>query len=281
MNLDLHQGDEISVANAIINIRGISSDQTVEILGEDNDNGVSDSKIGIRFTAYVNDNGTNSVALPFCVSSRHMKLPLHGSAQDYPTLQSLAMPNEGISFNMLTTARDNDAAGNAPYNTGEPDTSNNNFTFTFTNNGDASNPYSPYGFDTNTFYTEKAAYGEWNSVSGHKYTIMDPEYMGPFRSDADGNFHSGEDDCKPMYLDTKIDVNGPLYESPSTLADTINQQLNNTNVYSDNETNPMIQNSWAQQVELPALTGPLLKVKEINGTNSPQGCGRASSTPLV
>ena len=52
VNLDLHQGDEISVANAIINIRGISSDQTVEILGEDNDNGVSDSKIGIRSVSY-------------------------------------------------------------------------------------------------------------------------------------------------------------------------------------------------------------------------------------
>ena len=271
VNLDLHQGDEISVANAIINIRGISSDQTVEILGEDNDNGVSDSKVGIRFTAYVNDNGTNSVALPFCVSSRHMTLPLHGSAQDYPTLQSLAMPNEGISFNMLTTARDNDGAGNAPYNAGEPDTSNNNFTFTFTNNSDASNPYSPFGYDTNTYYTEKAAYGVWNSVSGHKYTIMDPEYMGPFRSDADGNFHSGEDDCKPMYLDTKIDVNGPLYESPSTLADTINQQLNNTNVYTDNEINPYVQNSWAQQVELPALTGPLLKIKEVNGYRKEKG----------
>ena len=58
-----------------------------------------------------------------------------------------------------------------------------NFTYTYTNNGDATNPYSPYGFDTNTFYTEKAANGEWNSVSGHKYTIMDPNYMGPFRSD--------------------------------------------------------------------------------------------------
>ena len=71
VNLNLHQGDEISVANAIINIRGISSDSTVEILGEDNQNGFSDSKIGMRFTPYINDNGTNSVALPFCVQSPH------------------------------------------------------------------------------------------------------------------------------------------------------------------------------------------------------------------
>ena len=271
VNLDLHEGDQISVANAIINIRGISSDSTVEILGEDNEHGLSDSKMGMRFTAYVNDNGTNSVALPFCVSSRHMKLPLHGDAKDYPTLQTLAMPNEGISFHMMTTARENDGNGNAPFNAGEPVTSGNNFKYTYTNNGDAGNPYSPYGFDTNTFYTEKAAYGEWNSVSGHKYTIMDPNYMGPFRSDTDGNFHSGENDCKPMYLDTKIDVNGPLYESPSTLADTINQQLNNTNVYGDNNINPNVRDSWAQQIELPALTGPLLKIKEVNGTSKDKG----------
>ena len=271
VNLDLHQGDEISVANAIINIRGISSDSTVEILGEDNENGISDSKIGMRFTPYINDNGTNSVALPFCVASRHMKLPLHGSAENYPTLQTLAMPNEGISFNSLTTARENDTNGNAPYNAGEPVTSGNNFTFTYTNNGNADNPYSPYGFDTNTFYTEKAAYGEWNSISGHKYTIMDPNYMGPFRSDTSGNFNSEENDCKPMYLDIKVDVDGPLYESPSTIADTINQQLNNTNVYSNNNINPNIQDSWVQSIELPALTGPLLQVKEVNGTSKDKG----------
>ena len=240
-------------------------------MGEDNDNGLSDSKMGMRFTAYVNDNGTNSVALPFCVASRHLKLPLNGDPEDYPTLQTITTANQGVSFNMMNTARDNDANGNAPYNAGEPDTSADNFTFTYTNGDDVRNPYSPYGFDTNTFYTEKAAYGEWNSVSGHKYTVMDPDYMGPFRSDADGNFHSGEDDCKPMYLDTKIDINGPLYESPSTLADTINQQLNNTNVYTDNETNPYVQNSWVQQVELPALTGPLLKVKKVNGTSKDKG----------
>ena len=271
VNLDLHQGDVISVANAIINIRGISSDSTVEILGEDNENGISDSKMGMRFTAYINDNGTNSVALPFCVSSRHMTLPLHGDAENYPTLQSLAMSDEGISFNMMTTEQSLDAAGNAPYNAGEPVTSDHNFTYTYTNNGDATNPYSPYGFDTNTFYTEKAANGEWNSVSGHKYTIMDPGYMGPFRSDADGNFHSAEGDCKPMYLETKIDVNGPLYESPSTIADTINQQLNNTNVYSDNNINPNVRDDWAQSIELPALTGPLLQVKQVNGTNNLKG----------
>ena len=271
VNLDLHEGDQISVANAIINIRGISSDSTVEILGEDNESGISDSKVGMRFTPYVNDNGTNSVALPFCVASRHMKLPLHGDVDDYPTLQTLAMPNEGISMQMLTTARSNDANGNAPYNAGEPKTDDNTFLFTYTNNGDTGNPYSPYGIDTNTYFTEKAANGEWNSVSGHKYTVMDPNYMGPFRSDADGNFHSGEDDCKPMYLDIKVNVNGPLYESPSTLADNINQQRNSTNVYSNNAIDPNIQNGSAQTVELPALTGPLLKVKKVNGTSKDKG----------
>ena len=227
--------------------------------------------MGMRFTPYVNDNGSNSVALPFCVASRHMTLPLHGDADNYPTLQTLAMPDEGISMHMLTTSITKDADGNAPYNAGEPKTDANNFLFTYTYNGDEGNPCSPYGINTNTYFTEKAANGEWNSVSGHKYTVMDPNYMGPFRSDADGNFHSGEDDCKPMYLDIKVDVNGPLYESPSTIADSINQQLNSTNVYGDNAINPNIQNSSVQTVKLPALTGPLLKVKEVNGTSRDKG----------
>eukprot|EP00750_Incisomonas_marina_P008973 INCI15757.2.p1 GENE.INCI15757.2~~INCI15757.2.p1 ORF type:complete len:124 (+),score=3.65 INCI15757.2:145-516(+) len=88
---------------------------------------------------------------PFCVARRHMKLPLHGSSTDYPTLQTLAMPNEGMSLNTMTTYRNNDGNGNAPYNAGEPVTSDNNYTFTYTNNGDATNPCSPFGFDTNTF----------------------------------------------------------------------------------------------------------------------------------
>ena len=94
--------------------------------------------------------------------------------------------------------------------------------------------------------------------------------MGPFRSDKHGNFDSNENDCKSMYLDTKIDVNGPL-ESPSTLADTIDQQLNNTNVYSDNNINPNIQDSSGPGIELPAITGPLLQVKKVNGTGNESG----------
>eukprot|EP00750_Incisomonas_marina_P022632 INCI4988.14.p1 GENE.INCI4988.14~~INCI4988.14.p1 ORF type:complete len:683 (+),score=112.28 INCI4988.14:1219-3267(+) len=74
-----------------------------------------------------------------------------------------------------------------------------------------------------------------------------------------------------MYLDIKVDVNGRLYESPSTLADNINQQLNSTNVYSNNAINPNIQNGSAQTVELPALPGPLLKVKKVNGTSKDKG----------
>ena len=275
VNLDLHQGDAISVANAIINIRGISSDSTVEILGEDNKNGLSDSKMGMRFTPYVNDNGTNTVALPFCCANRRIVWPVEyvidpdSDELTYPTLQSIANTGgDGISFNMLTTARSNDAKGNAPYNAGEPVTSGDNFQFSYT---EGTAPNSPFANSLYTYYTENAATGEWNSISGHKYTIMDPNYMGPFRSDTAGNFHSGEDDCKPMYLDIKVDVNGPLYESPSTIADNINQQLNTTNVYGDNDINPTVLNHKKQTVKLPALTGPLLKVKKVNGTDTAKG----------
>ena len=154
----------------------------------------------MRFTPYIDDNGTNSVALPFCVASRHMKLPLHGSSEDYPTLTSLAMPNESISFNVMSMARTLDADGNAPYNASEPHANDNRFTYTYTNNGDGGNSCTPYGFDTSIRRMHIRT-----QVHPH-----DPNYMGPFRSDANGNFQSGEDDCKPMYLDIKVDVDSPV-----------------------------------------------------------------------
>ena len=269
VNLDLQEGDVIAVENAIINIRGISSDSTVEILGEDNEHNLSDSKVGIRCSAYVNDNATNSVALPLVCANRQIIFPvIYGDSDvvNYPTLDSLLNTGgDNISWKSLDFS---DAMDDAPYNAGEPDTSGDNFQFTY-HEGTA--PNSPFGNSLYTYYTENAKNGEWNSISGHKYTVMDPNYMGPYRSDTNGNFNSGEDDCKPMYLDLKIDVNGPLYESPSTIADTINQQLNTTNVYGDNETNPIVYTGKKQAVQLPALSGPLLKVKEVNGTKQDKG----------
>ena len=265
VNIDLLEGDQLSIENAIINIRGISSDSTVEILGEDTDNGISDSKVGMRFSPYVNDNGINTVALPIVCSNVNIEYPLTYNNQNvnkWPELDDTHTNTDAnLTWNGISVAQTNPNDNTAPYNAMEPVTAGEEFVFSYGGNV----WHSAFGSNCKTYYTENAAYGEWNTVSGHKYTLMDPNYRGPFRSDDQGNFHSAEGDCKPWYFDLKVDVNGPLYESPSTIADSINQQLNTTNVYGDNDLNPTFVNDKKQTVTLPALSGPLLHVKNVNG----------------
>ena len=115
-----------------------------------------------------------------------------------------------------------------------------------------------------TIYTEKPVNGTWNSVSGHKYTVLDENYLGPYPKDVNRNFWSAEDDCKPQYFTTKIDMNAPLYESPSTIAADINNQINDTDVYASTDAT-LVRDKYSNRHELPALTGSLLKVRKVNG----------------
>ena len=108
--------------------------------------------------------------------------------------------------------------------------------------------------------------GSWFSISGHKYTILDPDYLSPFRASED-EWESGEDSCKPMHLDVKVDLQALLYESPSTIASQINHQLNTSDVYGDSNVNPTVKDKYLQDERLPTLSGNLLQVKAVNGTN--------------
>ena len=127
---------------------------------------------------------------------------------------------------------------------------------------------SPYKNNMKTLYTEKPAQGSWNSITGHKYTILDENYRGPYRKNSSLEFMSDENDCKPMYLDAKVDVAGPLYESPSTIADRINAQLNSSDVYGAAK-NTKVKGEKYQETYLPSLTGNLMKVKRVNGYDNP------------
>ncbi len=42
------------------------------------------------------------------------------------------------------------------------------------------------------------------------------------------------EECNPQYFDLKVDLGGEMFETPSTIADTINDQLNTSDEYSKN-----------------------------------------------
>jgi hypothetical protein len=76
VNIDVKVGDTIMINSTILNVKGISGDETVSTLGIKNTNGLADNKMMLRFTSYVNDNAANTVHLPFCGSNREVKYPL-------------------------------------------------------------------------------------------------------------------------------------------------------------------------------------------------------------
>ena len=91
VDIDVNAGDMLNVESATLHLRGISSDATIELLGEDNQYGMSDSKVGIRFIPYVCDTGWNTVALPAVCTRKNLTYPLsyteNGNA--YPEIQNL------------------------------------------------------------------------------------------------------------------------------------------------------------------------------------------------
>jgi hypothetical protein len=68
-------GDTIMIDSTILNLKGISGDETLSILGNNNPNGLADSKMMLRFTSYVNVNAMNTVHLPFCGSDPAGSIP--------------------------------------------------------------------------------------------------------------------------------------------------------------------------------------------------------------
>ncbi len=76
VNIELNEGDQIMIESSVVNLKGISTDETVSISASDGDNHTADSKMFFRFTSYVNDNAVNTVHMPFCGSSRAILYPL-------------------------------------------------------------------------------------------------------------------------------------------------------------------------------------------------------------
>lgn len=267
VNVDFIQGDQISLQNAVLNLRGASSDSTIEILGENDPvSNLADSKIGFRFVPYLNDNArANTVALPFTASTNTVKL---GTSEDeilYYQDGTICFPNVDFldGFTLIKpTIYDTITNNELIYNSGEMHTDIFKFSGEYTQNGDIG--CSPAGNNVKTLYTKS---GTKASTYGTKYVVLDDKYRGPYKSNNSGGFNSGEDDCKPLNFDIKIDL-GATYGAPSTIANTIDDILNTTNNYGDNETQPYVAGDYQDRILLPSFTGTLLKNKVVNGIHT-------------
>lgn len=162
VDIDLKAGDQINIENAILNLRGISADSTIELQAADNEYGVSDSKVGMRFIPYVNDNGWNTVALPFVGSNREVSYDLkYYTDADYPKYPDLAV-FQSTSF-IPMYANVTNVNGVSPVNAGEPFTDENAFEFMYNEETgvtiEVDTMASPFKHNLKTCYAEKAANG--------------------------------------------------------------------------------------------------------------------------
>jgi len=280
VNIDVKVGDTIMIDSTILNLKGISGDETVSILGNNNTNGLADSKMMLRFTSYVNDNAMNTVHLPFCGSNREVIYPLivsddGASTSAFPELGYIGTLeydgadntnlNNYMSFDFVAPSTYGTTGDTAPFNAGEINplnNGNNMYRFSYNPPKDARTEQivSPFNNNLYTIWTEP---GSWRSITGKKYTLLNENYMGPYRKDEHGGFYDDNEELQPQYFDIKIDLGGEMFETPSTIANTINDQLNTSDEYSLNS--PVVLDSLSQYQKLPTITGPLLKVRNVNG----------------
>jgi hypothetical protein len=242
---------------------------------------LADSKMMLRFTSYVNDNAMNTVHLPFCGSNREVICPLTVSDDGEPTdafpeleyIHTLAYDgaditnwNNYVTFDFISPSTYGTTGDTAPFNAGEvnPLNNDNNNMFRFSYNPPKDNKteqiVSPLN---NNLYTISTEPGTWRSITGKKYNLLNDNYMVPYRKDANGGFYDDNEELQPQYFDIKIDLGGEMFETPSTIAKTINDQLNTSDEYSKNS--PVVLDGLSQYHKLPTMTGPLLKVRNVNG----------------
>jgi hypothetical protein len=134
VNIDVKVGDTIMIDSTVLILKGISADETVPILGNNNPNGLADRKMMLRFTSYVNDNAMNTVHLPFCGSNCEVIYALTFSddaepADAFPELEyihTLAYDgaddgnlNNYVTFDFVSPSTYGTTGDTAPFNAGE------------------------------------------------------------------------------------------------------------------------------------------------------------------
>jgi hypothetical protein len=85
VDIELNSGDQVIIDSSILNLQGISADETVSILADDGAYHMADSKMFLRFTSYVNDNAVNTIHMPFCGINREIIYPLACDKQEEQT----------------------------------------------------------------------------------------------------------------------------------------------------------------------------------------------------
>ncbi len=242
VNFRLKIGDQVSCENAIIHSIGNSESSTVEINGEQNENGFVDNQQGFQFMYYINNNGYNAIQLPYVGGwnkRSHMyqiNQPIYDNNLNFLPMIPMTVYPSAITTDGVKTLP---PRYNAPILTNDY-----NFVFTHKNFDDDGGGAVQISMEDNIFTNYKQIPNNLNpsgerNYDGCKYILLNKDFQGYYRSSnddlgGDGEFDDDADDLLAYIQDVsfKVDVG---FTTPSTLCNDITEALHATFENPDDE----------------------------------------------
>lgn len=280
-------GDKVSTENVIIHSIGASADSTVELTGENEEStGLADNVLGVEFSNYVCDNGYNTIHLPMFVPNTIGPPPYigfvpdanggHNTYNDEQDGQDLPGQATAIVQGFIV----NNYEVEADY--GSPICTDISWKFKCSVLADAQGVEAPVYVDghiggfpqvARTSFGLKLYENDENynhSVTGKKYTKLGLDYCGPYRrngyvDESNASFYDGHGDDIPIFTTSIIvEIDAPIYESPSTICNKINETFHETLPLNETPKTGIMPRSVEGNI-LPHTAGPLNTIIRANG----------------
>ncbi len=269
----LHAGDEISIHSTAIHSVGFATDGVVEITGNaDSSTSLTDNVVGIEGQVFVNNNGYNDVMLPYCgfLQEDYWVANPDGAYTPTNNINCFNAPNQAMPINPSPTS----------YNYGAPVGNENTFKFSYdsigTGNITGHAGISPAYIRT-CFFLPKSENVFRDGIlqfsyTNEKFVKLSNTYKGPYRTndsygdDDAATFADDEDSCQPMLVSTILNVDAPIYESPTTITNKLNGLINQTYPMTEAPPDSVIPMSEGRMI--PHVSSNLLKVVNCNGSGT-------------
>ena len=282
VNFNFEVGDQINCENVVVHSIGASADSTVELTGENEQStGLVDNIIGIKFQNYICDNAYNSIHLPAffpnttddVIGFVPGNITPPGTTEN-DNINGFDIPGQAMPVHVSFAVAGTEILPNY----GAPIVDNNEFDFkydvlNYTHKGYTSGYFGNNPKNARTlfgFRRRDNVEQMTQSVSGKKYTKLSNDYVGPYRKNnvvtEDGaEFYYSKGDDLPLFETSVIvEVDAPIYESPSTICNRINEVFHET-IPIDEVPDTGVMPKDAEGRILPHVAGPLNTIINANG----------------
>ena len=279
VNFKLKIGDRVSVENAIIHSIGNSEGSTIEINGEENENGFVDNQQGFEFLFYINNNGYNAVQLPY-VAGYNARDKMELIQIPFYNNSFVNSPFIGMTVNINTTTTDGVKIPDPDYNA--PLRINDGYNFSFQHKNFLWHEDTEHdnnlqiAFEDNIFTLYKPIQnldnpsGDFN-YDCCKYILLSKSFKGYYRSsnnnlgNENGDFYDTNGDLLPytQTVNFKVDKG---FTTPATLCNEINEALHQTFENPDDEV--QVINADNEPIGNNVYQGKLFPIIEVNGSNT-------------